>query len=99
MEFSNLHVRIVLCRWVIHVAYKARDGNINRSFQSYLIIGKKQLWLTDGCLQNTGHWQKSIELLTYALSGVNIIFLPGKEPKYRAVLLNTELLATVQSIS
>jgi len=36
---------------------------------------------------------QNIELLTHALSGITIIFMPDKDPKYRAVRLNTGDLA------
>jgi len=40
--------------------------------------------LPSGSLKNIGHWQRpNIQLLTQALSGITIIFLPDKEPKYR----------------
>jgi len=38
---------------------------------------------------------QNFELITHALSGVTIIFIPDKEPKYRTVRLNTGHLATL----
>src|SRR6218665_2669659 len=38
---------------------------------------------------------QNIELFTHALSGITIIFIPDKEPKYRKVRLNTGHLATL----
>jgi len=37
---------------------------------------------------------QNIELFTHALSGITVIFIPDKEPKYRTVRLNTGHLAT-----
>jgi len=38
---------------------------------------------------------QNIELLTHALSGITIILIPNKGPKYRTVRLNTGHLATL----
>jgi len=38
---------------------------------------------------------QNIELLTHALSGITIILIPNKGPKYRTVQLNTGHLATL----
>jgi len=41
---------------------------------------------------------ENIELFTHALSGITIIIIPDKEPKYRTVRLNTRHLATLLRI-
>jgi len=38
---------------------------------------------------------QNTELFTHALSGITIMFIPGKEPKCRTVRLNTGHLATL----
>jgi len=42
---------------------------------------------------------QNIELFTHVLSGITIIFIPDKEPKYLTVRLNTGHLATLVSRS
>jgi len=62
---------------------------------------KPPLGLPGGSLKNTGHCSvsvsvaRNIELLTHALFGITVIFIPDKDPKYRTVRLNTGHLATL----
>jgi len=95
-SFFDWHAALTipcLIYWLIRIS-GFQAGRYNEEWRSFHCF---YAWLPGGSLQNTRHWPVSvaqdIELLTHALSGVTIIFIRDKEPKYLTVQLNTGHLA------